>query len=590
MAKVFRHLGVYKARYVAGTLVATVGVVLISLSGAATLGLNPEAEAGDVAGNARIATLAGASGGSAVTFGATAQIPAGADFMSFGPDMYNFVPGAQKTINGITLRMTTNADLQVVNSSGTVLWNTKTNANCAGSTACRLVLQNDGNLVLYGPAGALWSSATYNVPGATLLFQPREPYLTMRNGSYDVIWSSNGNTFNAPLGMLSSSLKAPQAPSVRSFMDSLAVNSHMDQYEGDAVKVHDKLNYLGIRHIRDHWPENGSLRNQYTYLADRGIKFDMIHYSNDFNVLIRDAETMAGLPNKPLIAVEGPNEINNFAFTCSGSTWTGGWGNPNGPAAKCFMDALYAKVKASAKLSGVPVYNLTGNTSAIDADKYGLLALDNHADYGNIHPYPHNQNQPHNHFLRELGSTYFSVPPNKAVITETGYQSAQTGQRTQAIYYLNIYLDAFKQGFHKTYMYELTDNAFETHGFFDTANNPKQSATALHNLTTILADSGTPREGTLQYTLSGAPKEAYSFALQRSDGKYNLIIWDERQIWNNADVTPSAAAVTVTFSRSFAGVKVFKPMAGTAATSQSSNASSVSLQLTGEPVVLELTP
>ena len=40
--------------------------------------------------------------------------------------------------------------------------------------------------------------------------------------------------------MLNGALTGTRAVSVRSFLESLAVNTHMDQYEGDAAKVYDK--------------------------------------------------------------------------------------------------------------------------------------------------------------------------------------------------------------------------------------------------------------------------------------------------------------------------------------------------------------
>jgi hypothetical protein len=510
------------------------------------------------------------------------------EFLSFGHDVYDFVPGSAKTIGGLTLRLTADADFQVVDGAGAVLWHTDTSAPCDGN--CRVVLQGDGNLVLRGPAGTLWESGTSTSPGATMIFQPRESYLTIRDADYDVVWTSNGDDTTGATAMLGTALVGPRAVPVQAFLDSLAVNTHMDQYERDVVTVHDKLDFLGVRTIRDHYSEDGSLRENYSYLAERGVRFNMLHYSSDVEVLIRDAEVMAGLPNDALVAVEGPNEINNFPFTCDGSTWQRGWPNGNGPAAQCFMERYHRALKANPRLSSIPLYHLTGNISVVDPDRYGLLGLAGQADYGNIHPYPKPDQQPRNALLRELGSSYLTVPPSKAVITETGYATSEVSERAQALYYLNLYLDAFQSGFHKTYVYELTDNQYETFGFFDTADRPKLSATAMHNLTTVLADTGSPREGTLNHTLTGMPSDAHSLVMQRSTGAFNLVLWDERPIWNGADVTPAAATVTVDLDRTFSRVTVHQPLGGATATQQFTGVSSVDLQLAGEPLVLELVP
>ena len=509
-------------------------------------------------------------------------------FMSFGPDVYDFVPGSEKTIGGVALRLTADGDFQVVDHAGVILWRTDTRANCRDD--CRVILQRDGNLVLSGPEGVLWSSDTWGTAGATMIFQPRKSYITIRDADYNVVWTSDGNNATAATGVLSDVLSGPRAVPVQAFLDSLAVNTHMDQYESDVTKVYDKLNYLGVRTIRDHYAEDGRLRDSYAYLAQRGIRFDMVHYSSNFDVLVRDAGIMASMPNDALIAVEGPNEINNFPFTCDGSTWQGGWPNNNGPAAQCFMQNYFDRIKGDSRFGGVSVYNLTGGTSVGDPDRYGLLSLSGRADFGNIHPYPSASEQPRGALLRELGSDYLTVTPSRAVITESGYSTSEISQRAQAIYYLNLYLDAFQTGFNKTYIYELTDNDRETHGFYAATDEPKASATALHNLTTILADSGPPREGTLEYSLTDMPKEVHSLAMQRSDGGFDLVLWDERPIWNGADIQPEPAMVNIAFKHALSQVLVYKPLGGVDPVHRLSGTSSMSLELSGEPLVLKLTP
>lgn len=517
----------------------------------------------------------------------TATTPA-ADFMSFGHDVFAFTPGAQKTIGGVTLRLTDDADFQVVDHEGAILWHTATSGPCHDS--CRVVLQSDGNLVLSSDDGSLWSSGTYRSPGSTLIFQPRDSYLTIRDADYDIVWTSSGNKATGAAGMLTGARGGSRAVPVQDFVDSLAVNTHMDQYERDATEVLSKLDYLGVRTIRDHYAADGGLQAAYTHLAQRGIRFDMVPSSSDFDVLVRDAEAMAAMPNGPLIAVEGPNEINNFPFTCGGSVWQGGWHNDNGPAAECFMQNYYRRIKQDPRLGNVSVYNLTGGTSVTDPDKYGLLGLTNQADLGNVHPYPSSTEQPHDLLLTSLGSQYLSVPPNRAVITETGYQTSGTSQRAQALYSMNLYLDAFRAGFQKTYIYELTDNDRETFGLFDASNAPKSSARAVHNLTSVLADTGRSLDGVLNYSIDGLPEEAGSLAMQRSSGAFDLVLWDERPIWKGGDLAVPAVPLTVSLGRTFSKISVYYPLRAATAAHEESNTSTLHVALSGEPVILEVTP
>jgi hypothetical protein len=61
----------------------------------------------------------------------------------------------------------------------------------------RAVMQGDGNLVLYGPDGVLWSSGTWNNPGAALSVQADGNLVIYSAGK--PIWVSN--TFNNPGGV-----------------------------------------------------------------------------------------------------------------------------------------------------------------------------------------------------------------------------------------------------------------------------------------------------------------------------------------------------------------------------------------------------
>lgn len=52
------------------------------------------------------------------------------------------------------------------------------------------VMQGDGNLVLYGPEGALWSSGTFGNPGAYLGMQGTDGNLVVYSASNQPLWSS----------------------------------------------------------------------------------------------------------------------------------------------------------------------------------------------------------------------------------------------------------------------------------------------------------------------------------------------------------------------------------------------------------------
>jgi hypothetical protein len=502
---------------------------------------------------------------------------------SIVPNSKWYAPGAVKLLNGQKLTLvgaslvfTAAGDLQVINSAGKILWNTKTAASCS---TCSAIFQNDGNLVIYGSGGAVWSSATYNNNTGRLFFSNQVPYLSIANNVYKTIWTSGG--FDPAVVV---------ASSVQSFISTMGVNSHMDQYESNATILAGKLKYLGINQIRDHYSE--SLKSNYQYLANQGVRFDMIDYSTDIATLITHAKTLATTAPGALMSVEGLNEINNFPFSFNGSVWKGGWPNNNGAAAAAYQTAFYSALKAQSGLKDVSMYNLTGNTSAINAASYGLLSLDNMADFGNIHPYAKNGVQPYVYNLKELASVYTNVSPMHAAITETGYTTAEVTPEVQAILLLNTYLSAFKSGFHKCYVYLLTDNAWEAYGFFDRSGNPKPSAVAVHNLTSILADTGTvANSASLGYALTGLPATAHHILLQKSNGSFALIVWNEPPLWANGQkLSIAATTVKVTLPKTFAKVSVFNPVDSLNAVASFATKSSLDIQLSDRPLIIELKP
>jgi hypothetical protein len=97
------------------------------------------------------------------------------------------------------------------------------------------------------------------------------------------------------------------------------------------------------------------------------------------------------------------------------------------------------------------------------------------------------------------------------------------------------YLSAFKQyaptcpnGQTWIGLYEIVDDSTGTWGFFNSSYGAKNAATYLHNLTTFLADTASFTPGSLNYSISGEPSTVHDLLLQKSNGHFELIIWDDR--------------------------------------------------------------
>jgi hypothetical protein len=148
--------------------------------------------------------------------------------------------------------------------------------------------------------------------------------------------------------------------------------------------------------------------------------------------------------------------------------------------------------------------------------------------------------------------------------------------------FLNLYLAAFKRGWSYTFIYMLRDDSGQGYwGLFDTTYAAKKSGEYLHNFTTILADDGARTPRRLDYSIGSVPATVHDLLLQKSDGTFELVVWDERPSGGTDDVT-------VTFGASHPTVRVYDPTTGTAPTSTLSGVTSVPLSLSDHPMIVEL--
>lgn len=93
--------------------------------------------------------------------------------------------GANACDGGFSLQHQDDGNVVLYTANGTALWATGTD----GAATTTLVMQTDGNLVLYDGSEALWSTDTYNSPGATLAVQA-DGNLVVYAGAGVPLWAS----------------------------------------------------------------------------------------------------------------------------------------------------------------------------------------------------------------------------------------------------------------------------------------------------------------------------------------------------------------------------------------------------------------
>jgi hypothetical protein len=420
--------------------------------------------------------------------------------------------------------------------------------------------------------------------------------------------------------------KGELAVSTNEFLNSIGVCVHV-QHGQNALKMAEILKYTGIRNIRD-----GADRN---YITSGLI---LLHKMAGVHVVIgpgsgaHDADLQATIvmarelhENGALLAIEGPNEPNNFGgVTYQGEKTgisTGSWL----PAAK-FQRDLYSAVKQDTALKKYQVFGISEVGAETDNTGLQFLTIPNgastlmpdgttYADYANVHNYMYHDamwpGNPHDnqvwnaadpssickadglynnhgrtwrkHFQGYSETDLWTLP---RVTTETGVRvgdyKGQITEEVQGNNYLNLYLAQFKRGWSYTFIYEFLDDPDGSFGFYKIDYvTPRKSALYLHNFTEILSDSiSVHSPGKLNYSISNQPGTTHSLLLQKSNKKFEIVIWSEK-ISGSDDII-------VTLDSTYRTIYIYDPTIGIGPVQTINDKSSIGLKMTDHPIIIEL--
>lgn len=414
---------------------------------------------------------------------------------------------------------------------------------------------------------------------------------------------------------------------VQEFLDRIGVNAHPTYYQGpyeNHPNVIADLRYLGITHIRtDLNLTDARALPRLTAMAQARIRFNFLppnkptYQPANPDLDKARIDTFLGSIRDNFLgstdSVEGANEWNHKSGT--------GRLDPNWAADDVRFQALLyneARSDSYAALNAIPVLgpSLIAFLMATDAPTLSTTAtaygtgVSGHLDSGSLHTYA-GDSAPESasaKFLERLRlESQYLTGGRPVTLTETGYHNAMASnnhpvsEAVGASYLLRSLAFAFAQNLQRTYLYELLDQGKvvdgssppysmdetaltdqEAHyGLFHFDNTPKEAAVAIHNLTTILADSGPqPPAGALSYGFTGDTTGLRSVLLQKSDGAFYLMLWRDTAIWNAATKTAAPVAPSdlgVQLATSAGSLRLYDPRAGTdgVAVAQSPDGSAV---------------
>jgi hypothetical protein len=424
---------------------------------------------------------------------------------------------------------------------------------------------------------------------------------------------------------------APAGPTtaipVAKFLDSIGVVTTFPDRGQPLPKTVEMLKYGGFRWVRggiEGLTATGptTIETYFELHRQTGVRFSwgLVSGGSDLGKLLDTAKPLAAAD--ALLAFEGNNEPNNWGVTYRGEK--GGGRAPSWLAVAKLQRDLYRAVNDDPVLKKYPVWSISEGGAEVDNVGLQFLTIPKgagtlmpdgtrYADHANVHNYIYHPSAPGladnktwnaadptsackvdglygnygrtwaKHFRGYAEAELLTLP---RVTTETGGTiGGPVTEEVQALNLLSMYLDQFKRGWSHTAVYLLRDRTDEggnqTFGFFRPDDTPRKAAVCLHNLTTILADKGAPREpGQLHYFVPGQPPTMHDLLLQKSDGTRMLLLWNER--------VQGADEVTVHLGRAHAAVRVYDPTVGTEPVRSLNNVESLTLSLSDHPLIIAL--
>jgi hypothetical protein len=334
--------------------------------------------------------------------------------------------------------------------------------------------------------------------------------------------------------------------SAAAFINSVGVNVHMSYFStayNDWQLVRDKLVELGVHHVRDAaCPGCTTQRQRLLALAASGITVDFMMQQPGNSASLQDLVNMVAGPMRSAVdSVEGPNEYDRS-------------GNPTWVTdLRAYQEQLYSLVRSTPALDGVPVIgpSLVGSTSFA-----ALGDLSSAMDWGNAHPYSGGQ--------VPTGTLAYNTRLETAVAqgkpmaaTEAGYHNAlgATGgqppvsEEAAADYVPRLFLDMFRAGVPRTYLYELVDErpdptrtaSEDEFGLLRSDFSEKPAFRTLEELLHLTAPVGTIDLAPIHVQVTG-PSDLRQLLLQTGPATYALVLWRDVKVWDQLTRMPIAVA------------------------------------------------
>lgn len=397
-------------------------------------------------------------------------------------------------------------------------------------------------------------------------------------------------------------------------VDSIGINTHFGNTSNpyNSSTLITKLDQLNVRHVRD----NAHTAYGYGKLAQlAAFGIDSLLVADDTSVSA--ASHVAALQNDWAIGVEGLNEPDFNPRSYGGLTDNEDIASYL--ATMAYQHDLYDAIKADGVAASKRVLS-PAFAHARWTPVLGAGGVANPWDLVAGHTYPNGAVPTRGLLdyedldaLRKLSPT--PGDNSSTWITESGYHNLTNradGDWQQGIsetaagkYIPRMIAEYFNRGVPRTYLYELVDqdtnnatNQEKRWGLLHTDLSAKPAYTAIKNLITLLDDhTAAPfTPGSLDYTLSGNTAGVHQTLLQKGNGEFYLMLWQDTSSYNwqgTESDQSSSVNLTLNLNGTFSSAAAYR-LDSTGAVGSWTNPRSISLSgnasIRDEVTVIKLVP
>lgn len=360
----------------------------------------------------------------------------------------------------------------------------------------------------------------------------------------------------------------------------LGVNTHIPEnnwgYQNTAT-LESNLTYLGFHIMRDSAEATADVGNISTVANAVGMKVDDFIGETSQPQMSVDLSLMSNYAPGVLASIEGGDEEDD--------SYPQGLGNTLAATAALQKSSVWPL----GGTLGLPVIQMSFGAGWTASNGYiGDYAtqgnLSAYATWGNAHTYPQTGQNPAYSISTLNGLAQLCSPTDPVATTEIGWNTSVFTQAQIGQFVVDAAMDAQVYGDVAMYFYAVYDDGSGAWGLFNSDGTTRPASVSLHNLTTLLADTG-PTATTFSpvsqnFSVAGSQAGEATVLMETSAGVYWLAIWNETEAATYTD--------TISFGGRASGGGIYDVTTGTSPTSTFGTVTSVSVTVGAYPIFVKV--